>query len=107
MPEQPGRTIGTVVAWRVVGAELRLTIELARPVDNSDLIDSGAQLSNGVDVFTDGSPLGTKIDPRFDGHRESGRVEVSVFDPGVEWADGVAEANGPRFIGQVLTLAAD
>jgi hypothetical protein len=107
MPEQQRKVVGTVVKWYVDGGRLMLTVELTSPVDSTEIMDGDPELSDDRDVFRNGSPLGTKIEPCFDGRCESGTIEISVFDKNAALAEGVPAATGPRFLGQVLTVRRD
>lgn len=104
MNQQQRKTVGTVVSWRVDAGQLVLTIELASPVDSVEIMDYDPELSDNRTIFRNGTPLGAKIAPCFDGHRESGTIEISVFNENASFVEGVQAANGPRFWGQVLTV---
>lgn len=93
------RTVGTVVGYRIEGDELILSIALADSVGPED-VGRDARIGD----FRYGSPLGTKIEPRFEGRRDCGLIDVSVLDREVAWTPGVFESNGPRFVGEMLTV---
>jgi hypothetical protein len=107
MAEQQRKTIGTIVKWHVDDGQLMLTVKLASPVNSAEIMDGDPELSDDRDVFRNGSPLGTKIESCFDGRRESGTIEISIFDKSIILASGVPAANGPRFLDQVLTVRRD
>jgi hypothetical protein len=99
-------TVGTVKSWEARDGELILTIVLAEPVDSAQFANRDPWISDKIGNFSDGSPLGAKIEPRFSGAKEAGAtIEVSVLDPNLPWQAGVLAANGPRFVGEVLTLS--
>jgi hypothetical protein len=100
-------TIGTVQGWAVRDRELILTVNLVGPIDSADFLHREPRIDVVIGEFRNGAPLGTKIEPRFDGRREFGTIEVSVLDRNVPWIPGVLEENGPRFVGHALTLRAE
>lgn len=101
-------TVGTVKDWKVRDDELVLAIVLSQPIESEGFVDREPWVTVTGGEFSTGSPLGAKIEPRFEGRQEIGAtVEISVLDPKVPWTPGVLEANGPRFFGQVLTLRSE
>jgi hypothetical protein len=90
-------TIGTVTAWAVRDGELILKTLLTQPVNSATFLERAPQVSE----FRDGSPLGFKIEPRFDGVKKPGEtIEISVLDRDVV-NPGVPEANGPQLTQEV------
>lgn len=100
MDDQGRETIGTVVSYRVLEGELTVGVRLCAPIEDGDI-----DRDTWIGEFRYGVPLGTKIEPRFQGPQESGTlVDVSVLDRDVQWVPGVLETNAPLFVGKEVTV---
>lgn len=93
------KTIGIVVGYRLQHDELILRVALSAAVDAAEFGRDA-----WIGDFRYGSPLGTNIEPRFEGRRDGGFVNRSVFDKEAAWERGVFDSNAPWFVGKTLTL---
>ena len=95
-----GRVVGKVVGTRVEDNELLVSVRLTECVGAREI-----DRNTSIGGFHYGTPLGTVIEPRFEGTCDNGVIDLSVFDKNVDWASGVLEAQRAQFIGLELTLA--
>ena len=97
-------TVGIVAGWAVRERELILRVLLSQPLSSEWFLEREPHVTDRVADSRDGDPLATKIEPRFSGVQEPGKtIEISLLDRDAV-NPGVPEANGPRFVGEALTI---